>query len=143
MNQTLSIILFFIEPAGRNPYREDCSGFLQQVKTKLSLSRPADVRGTCPPVVLEPAMPPAPAGQGGGTADILAYICGLLAFYRQQGETSCILTSGEIHRAMGLVHRMPSVCSAMYQAMGPGDVVVHTTPSGKSSTLQVRYSLAE
>ena len=118
----------------------DRLSFLQQ---QLADTLPAGVRGACPPVVLEPAMPPAPAGQGGGTADILAYICGLLAFHRQQGETSCILTSGEIHRAMGLVHRMPSVCSAMYQAMGPGDVVVHTTPSGKSSTIQVRYSLAE
>lgn len=43
---------------------------------------------------------------------------------------------------MDLQNKMPSVCSAMYQAMSPGDVVVHTTPSGKSSTIQICYQLA-
>lgn len=53
-----------------------------------------------------------------------------------------MLISGEIHKAMGLKNKMPSVCNAMYQAMDPGDVVVQTTPSGKSSTIQICYQLA-
>lgn len=100
-------------------------------------------RSPRPAAAPHPNMPPAPAKQKVGTADILAYIRSLLADHRQRGETSCVLTSGEIHRAMGLVSKMPSVCNAMYQAMEAGDVVVHTTPSGKSSTIQIRYYLTK
>ncbi|MBM6885567.1 hypothetical protein [Pseudoflavonifractor phocaeensis] len=84
----------------------------------------------------------APAGEKTRTADIVYYLLRTLAQYQEQGETSCTLTSGAIHKAMGLKNKMPSVCSAMYQVMEPGDVVVHTTPSGKSSTIQICYRLA-
>lgn len=46
-------------------------------------------------------------------------------------------------RAMGLANQMPSVCNAMHKAMEAGDEAVHTTPSGKSSTIQIRYSLVK
>lgn len=82
------------------------------------------------------------AAQKVGTAEIVRYILRTLAQYQTQGKTSCTLISGEIHKAMGLNNKMPSVCRAMYQVMGPGDIVVHTTPSGKSSTIQVCYQLA-
>lgn len=84
----------------------------------------------------------AQARQKVGTAEILRYILQTLAQYQENGESSCTLISGEIHKAMDLQNKMPSVCSAMYQAMSPGDVVVHTTPSGKSSTIQICYQLA-
>ncbi len=84
----------------------------------------------------------AQARQKVGTAEILRYILQTLAQHQENGETSCTLISGEIHKAMDLQNKMPSVCSAMYQAMSPGDVVVHTTPSGKSSTIQICYQLA-
>jgi hypothetical protein len=29
----------------------------------------------------------------------------------------------------------------MYEKMMPGDEVLHTTPSGKSSTIKIRYDL--
>lgn len=77
-----------------------------------------------------------------GTAEIVRYILRTLAQHQAQGETSCTLISGEIHKTMGLQNKMPSVCNAMYQVMGHGDVVVHTTPSGKSSTIQICYQLA-
>ena len=83
----------------------------------------------------------AQAGQKVGTPEIVRHIFRILAQYQIQGEVSCTLISGEIHRAMGLKNKMPSVCNAMYQAMGPGDVVLHTTPSGKSSTIQICYQL--
>ena len=84
----------------------------------------------------------AQARQKVGTAEILRYILQTLAQYQENGESSCTLISGEIHKAMDLQNKMPSVCNAMYQAMSPGDVVVHTTPSGKSSTIQICYQLA-
>ena len=83
----------------------------------------------------------AQARQKVGTAEILRYILQTLAQHQENGKTSCTLISGEIHKAMDLQNKMPSVCSAMYQAMSPGDVVVHTTPSGKSSTIQICYQL--
>ena len=104
--------------------------------------RLSGVSCSCPAVVPARSEPPAQAGRKVSTADILDYILQLLAQHQQQGESSCILISGALHRAMGLKNKMPSVCSAMYQAMEPGDVVVHTTPSGKSSTVQIRYQLA-
>ena len=75
------------------------------------------------------------------TVDIVRYIHQRLAQHQAEGETSCTLISGEIHKSMGLNNKMPSVCNAMYQAMGPKDVVLHTTPSGKSSTIQICYQL--
>lgn len=75
------------------------------------------------------------------TVDIVRYIHQRLAQHQAEGETSCTLISGEIHKSMGLNNKMPSVCNAMYQAMGPKDVVLHTTPSVKSSTIQICYQL--
>ena len=97
---------------------------------------------TVPEPTLSRANQAAQAGQKVGTAEIVRYILRTLAQHQAEGETSCMLISGEIHKAMDLQNKMPSVCSAMYQAMSPGDVVVHTTPSGKSSTIQICYQLA-
>ena len=77
------------------------------------------------------------------TADIRHFILEILLQHQQRGEQSCTLVSGEIHRAMGLSNKMPSVCSAMYQTMEAGDVVLHTTPSGKSSTIKICYQLGK
>ena len=99
-----------------------------------------EARRTASPTVSSPA-PPHRIGSRLRTADILDYVVRLLALHQKQGETCLILRSGEIHKSLGLSNQMPSVCSAMYQAMLPGDMVVHTTPSGKSSTIQIRYQL--
>ncbi|MGN8895591.1 DUF6884 domain-containing protein [Flavonifractor sp. HCP28S3_F3] len=97
---------------------------------------------TVPAPTLSRANQAAQAGQKVGTAEIVRYILRTLAQHQAEGETSCMLISGEIHKTMGLKNKMPSVCNAMYQAMDPGDVVVQTTPSGKSSTIQICYQLA-
>jgi len=94
-------------------------------------------------VIPVPDAPSAQTGRKVSTADILDYIVQILAAHQEQRETNCSLISGEIHKATGLSNKMPSVCSAMYQAMEPGDVVVHTTPSGKSSTIQICYQLTD
>lgn len=49
--------------------------------------------------------------------------------------------SGDIHRDMNLKNRMPSVCGAMYHLKNEMDEVLSTTPSGKSSTIKIRYYL--
>lgn len=99
----------------------------------------------CPLAVPAPAVSQAnqaaQAKQKVGTAEIVRYILRTLAQHQAKGETSCTLISGEIHKSLGLKNKMPSVCNAMYQAMDSGDVVVHTTPSGKSSTIQICYQL--
>lgn len=101
----------------------------------------------CPAVIPMPAVSQAnqaaQTGEKVGIAEIVRYILRTLARHQAQGETSCTLISGEIHKAMGLQNKMPSVCNAMYRAMESGDIVVHTTPSGKSSTIQICYQLAD
>ena len=91
----------------------------------------------------ETAVHTEPSGNKVRTADIRHFILEILLQHQQRGEQSCTLVSGEIHRAMGLSNKMPSVCSAMYQTMEAGDVVLHTTPSGKSSTIKICYQLGK
>ena len=78
-----------------------------------------------------------------GTADILHFILDTLSQHQQRGEQICTLVSGEIHKSMRLSNKMPSVCNAMYKAMEAGNVVLHTTPSGKSSTIKICYQLGQ
>ena len=51
------------------------------------------------------------------------------------------MVSEEIHRQLRLRDRMPLICRAMYEEMMPGDIVLQTTPSGQSSTIEIRYYL--
>lgn len=73
------------------------------------------------------------------TEDIRQYIEKLLEEAKRKGYDYIDLVSGDIHKQLGLKDRMPQVCSAMYQKMMPGDKVLHTMPSGKSSTIKIRY----
>jgi hypothetical protein len=76
-----------------------------------------------------------------GVTEVKKYIGGIFDEARQKGKTSITLVSGEIHRELGLNKRMPSVCSAMYSMMGEQDTVIHSTPSGLSSTIEITYIL--
>lgn len=78
---------------------------------------------------------------GKTSADIKEYIDRLIREAKLQGKDYIDLVSGEIHKQMGLKNRMPVVCNAMYSKMMPGDEVLHTTPSGFSSTIRIRYYL--
>ena len=60
---------------------------------------------------------------------------------KEEGKTSIALISGDIHKELNLKNMMPSVCNAMRQCMNAGDMVLHTTPSGHSSTIEIEYYL--
>jgi len=73
--------------------------------------------------------------------EVTDYIQKLLNKERTLGKTSVVLVSGEIEKDMGWSHRTPTVCDAMYALMQTGDIVLHTTPSGKSTTIKIEYRL--
>ena len=73
--------------------------------------------------------------------DICRYIQMAKTDARSKGQTSITLRSGDVHKDLHLCQRMPSVCSAMYRCMEKDDVILHTTASGYSSTIEIRYYL--
>ena len=75
------------------------------------------------------------------TKEIREYIQKRKGIAREQGQRSLVLRSGDIHKDLNLKNTMPSVCNAMRQCMELGDVVLHTTPSGNSSTIEIQYNL--
>lgn len=75
------------------------------------------------------------------TQEIREYIQQLKNTAKSQGKNSLVLRSGDIHKDLRLKDRMPPVCDAMYQMMLDGDKILHTTPSGKSSTIEIQYFL--
>lgn len=73
--------------------------------------------------------------------DIRDFINQILQQSKQNGEEFVDLVSGRIHNDLAMRNRMPQVCRIMYEKMKPGDEILHTTPSGKSSTIAIRYYL--
>lgn len=76
-----------------------------------------------------------------GTKDIYNYIKSLKQSSYDEGETFLLLKANNIHRNLKLKNKMPLVCNAMRQCMNAGDKVIHETPSGYSSTLEIKYFL--
>ncbi len=77
-----------------------------------------------------------------GIAEIKQYIEGLFVAAIANGMNEIVLVSGDIHKMMSLSNKMPSVCSAMYVLKKENDIILSTTPSGKSSTITIKYFLA-
>ena len=75
------------------------------------------------------------------TDDIRQHIFRLKTAAKDQEKKFIILKSGDIHKALGLKSAMPQVCNAMRQSMVEGDIVLHTTPSGNSSTIEIQYNV--
>ena len=75
------------------------------------------------------------------TDDIYEYIEELKRAAKAVGKEVIVLRSGEIHRELKLKSALPQVCNAMRRAMGDADIVLHTTPSGYSSTIEIQYNL--
>ena len=73
------------------------------------------------------------------TDDIRQYIVELKKSAKASGKKFIVLKSGDIHKELKLKSAMPQVCNAMRQSMNEGDVVLHTTPSGNSSTIEIQY----
>ena len=75
------------------------------------------------------------------TQDIRDYIEELKSNAKKEGENILVLKAGNIHREKHLKCAMPMVCNAMRQCMQEGDEVLRKTPSGYSSTLEIKYKL--
>ena len=75
------------------------------------------------------------------TDNIRQYIVELKKSAKESGKDYIILKSGDIHKALKLKSAMPQVCNAMRQSMNEGDIVLHTTPSGNSSTIEIQYNV--
>ena len=75
------------------------------------------------------------------TDDIRQYILELKKAAKDAGKSFIVLKSGDIHKELNLKSRMPQVCNAMRQSMNEGDIVLHTTPSGNSSTIEIQYNV--
>lgn len=61
----------------------------------------------------------------------------------ESGNESIILICGEIQKALGVSNRVPSICQAMRDCMGPDDTVLEEPPSGMSTRLTIEYRLSK
>ena len=75
------------------------------------------------------------------TKDIRDYIEGQKIEAKNRGEEFIVLRASDLHRINRLRNGMPIVCNAMRQCMGENDEVLHQTPSGYSSSLEIKYFL--
>lgn len=91
----------------------------------------------------EAVQPPEPSRRHPkvSTADIRAYIQEQKRLAEENGETELVFKASDIHRNLNMKNRIPMVTNAMRQCMGEDDEVLHDTPSGKSSTLEIKYYL--
>ena len=80
-------------------------------------------------------------GSKASAEQVCKYILSLKNEALTKGNNIIILRSGNIHKELGLINRMPSVCGAMRKMMKEGDIILHQTPSGNSSTLLIQYHL--
>ena len=75
------------------------------------------------------------------TKDIRDYIEAQKEEAESRGEEFIVLRASDLHRINKLKNSMPMVCNAMRQCMGEKDIVLHETPSGYSSSLEIKYML--
>ena len=75
------------------------------------------------------------------TDDIRQHILKLKKIAKEERKSFIVLKSGDIHKELNLKSAMPQVCNAMRQSMNEGDIVLHTTPSGNSSTIEIQYNI--
>ena len=75
------------------------------------------------------------------TDDIRQHILELKKSAKEAGKTFIVLKSGNIHKELKLKSAMPQVCNAMRHSMNDGDIVLHTTPSGNSTTIEIQYNV--
>ena len=75
------------------------------------------------------------------TKDIRDYIEAQKKEAKNRGEEFIVLRASDLHRINRLKNAMPMVCNAMRQCMEENDIVLHETPSGYSSSLEIKYYL--
>ncbi len=62
---------------------------------------------------------------------------------KKEGKSEITLLCNDIQIALGVTNRTPCICTAMYDAMKGEDEVLSAPPSGKSTTVLVKYYLNE
>lgn len=70
-----------------------------------------------------------------------AYIMSLKNSAKASGKKSLVLLSRDIHDALNLKERYPTVCKAMRDCMNSGDVILYAPPKGNSCTVEIEYKL--
>ena len=75
------------------------------------------------------------------TKDIRDFIQAQKIEAKNRGEEFIVLRASDLHRINHLKNAMPMVCNAMRQRMGENDIILHETPSGYSSSLEIKYFL--
>ena len=75
------------------------------------------------------------------TKDIRDFIEAQKIEAKNRGEEFIVLRASDLHRINRLKNAMPMVCNAMRQCMEENDIVLHETPSGYSSSLEIKYFL--
>ncbi len=84
----------------------------------------------------------APSVRGVGlTEQARNYINDMKSKARQEGKTEITLLCNDIQKALGVVNRPAGICTAMYDCMGGNDEVLSAPPSGKSTTVLIKYYL--
>ena len=56
-----------------------------------------------------------------------------------KGQKEIELLCNDIQIALGVTNRTPCICTAMYDCMNDDDIVIFAPPSGKSTTVRVKY----
>ena len=73
------------------------------------------------------------------TEAIRFYINRMIESARNDGKSSIVIVARDVHNGLNLKRSYPMVCNAMRHCMKHGDVVIHSTESGYSSTLEIKY----
>ena len=60
---------------------------------------------------------------------------------KDNGETELVLLANDIQKALKVSNRTPCICQAMYDQMEDDDEVLFAPPSGKSTTVLVKYNI--
>ena len=58
---------------------------------------------------------------------------------KQNGLSEITLICNDIQKALGVSNRTPSICAAMYDCMSANDEILFAPPSGKSTTVKIKY----
>jgi len=74
-------------------------------------------------------------------SEILEYIESIFVDSRKKGIKKIKLTSGIIHKELGLKDRHSSVCNVMYSKMRDCDNIIESPPKGNGCRLTIEYQL--
>lgn len=67
------------------------------------------------------------------------YIISQKQLAKQKGLSEITLLCNDIQKALGVINRTPSICSAMYDCMSKNDEIIYAPDSGKSTAVKIKY----